>query len=139
MGRRKARWRDCAKNCAYLHRLSANTYCLPQQSLSQKSKIFASSLYTREPWALPRHCVKFWCVKKTPCHFEERSDVVTEGNACGAIPRLNVQTGNIRGLPHQSADWFAMTRSFSTVSPSFPQEKPDGHIIRESFDKLYKL
>ena len=27
---------------------------LPRQSLSQKSKIFDSSLYTREPWALPR-------------------------------------------------------------------------------------
>ena len=27
------------------------------QSLSQKSKIFASSLYTREPWVLPRQCV----------------------------------------------------------------------------------
>ena len=24
------------------------------QSLSQKSKIFASSLYTREPWVLPK-------------------------------------------------------------------------------------
>jgi len=28
-----------------------------RQSLSQKSKIFASSLYTREPWALPRQKV----------------------------------------------------------------------------------
>ena len=27
-------------------------------SLSQKSKIFASSLKTREPWALPRQCDK---------------------------------------------------------------------------------
>ena len=27
------------------------------QSLSQKSKIFASSLYTREPWVLPHQCV----------------------------------------------------------------------------------
>ena len=31
---------------------------LKGQSLSQKSKIFDSSLYTREPWALPRQCVK---------------------------------------------------------------------------------
>ena len=27
------------------------------QSLSQKSKIFASSLCTREPWVLPHQCV----------------------------------------------------------------------------------
>ncbi len=27
------------------------------QSLSQKSKIFASSLYTREPWVLPHQCI----------------------------------------------------------------------------------
>ena len=27
------------------------------QSLSQKSEIFASSLYTREPWVLPHQCV----------------------------------------------------------------------------------
>ena len=32
--------------------------CKNRQSLSQKSEIFASSLYTREPWALPRQCTE---------------------------------------------------------------------------------
>ena len=31
---------------------------VPQQPLSRKSKIFDSSPYTGEPWALPRRCGK---------------------------------------------------------------------------------
>ena len=38
------------------------------QSLSQKSKIFASSLYTREPWVLPHQCVP------PKCSFSSRFD-----------------------------------------------------------------
>ena len=43
---------------SYSHRVSAKPQNSAAQSLSQKSEIFASSLYTREPWALPRQCDK---------------------------------------------------------------------------------
>ena len=45
---------------------------------------------------------------KFPCHCEERSDVVTEGNACGAIPEIKrnlplAVPAKSRGLPRRFA------------------------------------
>ena len=50
--------RGCCRSKLPLRRYLCEFEAFPTQSLSQKSKIFDSSLYTREPWALPRQCVK---------------------------------------------------------------------------------
>ena len=62
-------WYDClwqSYHNSYCHEVTEGirTFTFPStlvdvalQSLSQKSKIFASSLYTREPWVLPHQCV----------------------------------------------------------------------------------
>ena len=50
--------RGCCRSKLPLCRNLCEFEAFSTQSLSQKSKIFDSSLYTREPWALPRQCVK---------------------------------------------------------------------------------
>ena len=50
------------------------------QSLRQKSKIFASSLYTREPGVLPHQCV-YRCFSEEPEHcaaFRAMTSLVRE-------------------------------------------------------------
>ena len=48
----------CCRSKLPLCRNLCELEAFPTQSLSQKSKIFDSSLYTKEPWALPRQCIK---------------------------------------------------------------------------------
>ena len=50
--------RGCCRSKLPLCRNLCEFEAFPTQSLSQKSKIFDSSLCTREPWALPRQCIK---------------------------------------------------------------------------------
>ena len=50
--------RGCCRSKLPLCRNLCEFEAFSTQSLSQKSKIFDSSLCTREPWALPRQCVK---------------------------------------------------------------------------------
>ena len=50
--------RGCCRSKLPLCRNLCEFEAFPTQSLSQKSKIFDSSLYTREPWALPRQYAK---------------------------------------------------------------------------------
>ena len=54
-------------NAANSHRISANTNAMPHNPSVKNQKIFDSSLYTREPWALPRQCNNLNLTKGCDC------------------------------------------------------------------------
>ena len=109
------------------------------QSLSQKSKIFASSLYTREPWVLPHQCVP------QKCSFSSRFDnlLVKNQRFLPAVHCGMTATGShgnfdsLRGappftqgslwvLPHQCVyRWFSEEPENCTTFHYPPQKRRD--------------
>ena len=63
------------------------------QSLSQKSEIFASSLYTREPGVLPHQCV-YRCFSEEP-EIVPHSSLKIEMPLFGRIPKRGISCQNI--------------------------------------------
>ena len=72
--------RGCCRSKLPLCRNLCEFEAFSTQSLSQKSEIFASSLYTREPWAFPRQSFK---QRFAPGNDTERRRAVTNITAPG--------------------------------------------------------